>query len=78
MGNKEELMSQKELVYDYIVRYSKQFGYAPTRREISDHTVTSPGRLTRVLDDLQDAGYLLIERRKPRAIKLIKFKLVEK
>ena len=49
---------QKE-VFDYIDRYSQDFGYAPTQKEIKDHFgFKSFGSVQRYIKYLVNAGYL--------------------
>lgn len=49
---------QKE-VFDYIMSYTKNNGYAPTQKEIKDHfELKSYGSVQRYLSYLTEAGYL--------------------
>lgn len=64
--------------YEYIVRYIKNNGYAPTQHEIVDNTFASTHTVQTHLKALELAGYITRAKRKSRALKLNNYVLMEK
>lgn len=60
-----------ELIYAFICRHWKQFGYGPTLREISLACFTSRPNIYRYLDKLQAKGLITHESGKARSIALV-------
>lgn len=65
-------------VYECLVDYISHIGFAPSRREIAERLDISGYDVNHALKKLEDSGYVKREKRKPRAIKLCHYKLVEK
>ena len=58
-------------VYDVIRAYFKQYGFAPSLRDISEACYMSPSNVVRYLDKLEAQGRISRELRKPRSIAIL-------
>lgn len=65
-------------VYECIIEYFRKHGYAPTCREIIVEADVTQYALKSALKSLEAAGYIQRDKRKPRALRLCHYKLVEK
>lgn len=75
-----ETYSQEEMdkrVYEYLVLYMQRNGFAPTHREIEHWTELSSHAICKCLQNLEEQGLLKRTKKKPRAIKLLKYRLVK-
>lgn len=71
-----EITSRKR-VYDFLVKFITENGYAPTVREICDGTdLTSTSSVYNHLITLERIGKIHMERNKPRTISLTDYKFV--
>jgi DNA adenine methylase len=67
------LTKRQKQILDYIKRYLKKNGYAPTLKEIRRHfKLSSISGVHQHIETLRNKGYLEKERNKPRAIDAIK------
>ena len=64
-------------VYEFIVFYTDKHGFAPSYKEMSGHLDISTYEVSHALKRLETGGYIQREKRKPRAIKLCHYKLME-
>ena len=64
--------TSREKVYNFLVKYIKKNGYAPTIREICMGTgLSSTSSVYVYLQKLEDEGRIEMKRNSPRAIKLV-------
>lgn len=79
-GKTDNVLEDKRAadVYECLVDYISRIGFAPSRREIAERLDISGYDVNHALKKLEDSGYVQREKRKPRAIKLCHYKLVEK
>ena len=64
----ETLTSRQKSVFEYIAAYQKDYGIAPTIREICDHFgLSSPGGVHRILGVLKEKGFVQAEAWKKRS-----------
>lgn len=74
MGNKT-----KQKVYNYIVKYIKENGYAPSVREICQGVgLSSTSSVHNHLKKLQKEGLIEIRGNSPRAIRVVNYKFIKK
>ena len=66
-----------ERVYEYLVLYITKNGFAPSRKEMSAWLGDSVYTVSKSLEMLQEQGLIEKTKRKPRAIKLLNYKLVK-
>lgn len=80
MNNQSNVLDDKYAndVYEYLVTYMASVGFAPSRREISEKLDISGYDVSKAIKKLEVGGYIKREKRKPRAIRLCHYKLVEK
>lgn len=70
MGKIGNLRQKK--IYDFIVGYFKENGYAPTVREISNGVgLKSTSTIHCYLKKLNESGLLIVKDGEPRAIKVV-------
>ena len=68
----------QERVYNFIVEFIKNNGYAPSVREICTGTdLSSASSVYMHLLKLEDEGKIEMKRKSPRAIKVIGFQFVK-
>ncbi len=58
-------------IYEFIISYIKENGYAPTYREIGEGVNLSLSSALCYIDRLEDDGWIEIKRGSPRAIKIV-------
>ncbi len=74
----KEQITNKEMVYNYLVDYIKENGFAPTTREICAGTyLSSTASAYNYLLALEDEGRIKMKRNSPRAIKLVGYEYVK-
>lgn len=74
MGNKT-----KEKVYNFILQYTREYGYAPSVREIAEGLgLKSTSSVHSHLKKLQEEGKIEMRRNSPRAIKVVNYEFVKK
>ena len=79
MKRNMELTPKQYEVYLFIVKYSKEHGYAPSFQEIADGTgIKSKSAVKRKLDELQRKGKIKYESNTSRAICLLEYTFVPK
>ena len=67
----DNLTPRQREILDVIVEHQNQHGYPPSVREIGEAVgLKSPATVKSHLDNLKDAGYLLRDPSKPRAIQV--------
>lgn len=72
------LGTEDRAVYQYLVKIMEAKGFSPTRREIMQGTGLSGWNIGRALGNLQAEELIYIKPHSPRAIRLMKYKLVKK
>ena len=76
MGTVEQGIETKERVYQFIVKYMCDVGYAPAIREIMDAVgLMSTSSVYTHLMRLEKDGRIKVKQYSPRAIQLIGYKL---
>lgn len=76
MGSIEQGIETKERVYQFIVKYMCDVGYAPSIREIMDAVgLMSTSSVNTYLTQLEIEGRIKTKQYSPRAIQLIGYKL---
>lgn len=76
MGSKEQGFETTEKVYQFIVKYMCDVGYAPSIREIGDAVgLMSTSSVYRHLTRLEIKGCIKTKEYSPRAIQLIGYRL---
>ena len=80
MKNQSNVLDDKYAndVYEYLVAYTTNVGFAPSRKEISEKLDISGYDVSKAIKKLEGGGYIKREKRKPRAIRLCHYKLGEK
>jgi len=70
---KKELSEKQKSVLDYIVNYSQENGFPPTKKEISQHFNQNNLTMTcRHLEALEKKGFIKVLKRVARGIQVIK------
>lgn len=72
-----ELTEIQQQVYDYIVKYISENGYAPSYREISIGCKHGMGTVFEAIERLNHKGFIISKRNSPRAIKVVGYKFVK-
>ncbi len=73
-GRRQEILSA---AYQFIVKYSMKYGYAPSSKELMEELNTSHSTVDRIMQDLRDRNLISTEHLgKQRAYRLTRFKLV--
>ena len=76
MGSVEQGIETRERVYQFIVKYMCDVGYAPTIREIMDAVgLMSTASVYTYLMRLERDGRIRVKEYSPRAISLVGYKL---
>lgn len=66
----ETLTPRQKTVFDFIATYQREYGIAPTVREICNHLgLRSPGGVHRILNVLKEKGYVQADAGKKRSWK---------
>lgn len=69
----------KEKIYNFILRYIEEYGYAPSIREIAEGIgLKSTSSVHSHLKKLQEEGKIEIRGNSPRAIRVISHEFVKK
>lgn len=69
----------RQKIYDYLIRYIKKCGYAPSVREIAEGVgLKSTSSVYCQLRKLEEEGKIEMRGNSPRAIKLVDFEFVRK
>ena len=64
---------REKRVYQFLKKYNRKNGFAPTVREIASATdFSSPSSVLWHLDKLEKAGYILRHKNRPRSITILK------
>jgi len=72
---KQPLTSKQQEIYDYIKEYVIDRGYPPTVRDIgSAVNLSSPASVHSQLEKLENKGYIIRDKTKPRAIEIVEDK----
>ncbi len=72
MHNRYVQGSTRRAVYDYIMSFSREHGYAPTVREIASGLgLCSPASVHRHMNCLAEEGLLIREKSKARAVSVV-------
>lgn len=72
----EQGIETRKKIYNFLVDYMTQNGYAPTVREIGDGVgLKSTSSVLNQIAILEMLGKIRVEKYKPRAIKLINYEL---
>ena len=70
---KTELSDPQRKIYQFIERYTREYGRPPTNREIGNEVgIQSTGHVDYHLTMLERKGYITRERRKSRAIRVLR------
>lgn len=73
MSKKKELTKAQQAIFDCIVDYIDENGYAPSVRDICERVnLSSPSTVKRHLDNLRKKGYIKVDSMKARAIVVVK------
>ncbi len=64
-------------IYEFIISYIKENGYAPTYREIGEGVNLSLSSALRYIDRLEDDGCIEIKRGSSRAIKVVGYEFTK-
>ena len=67
----------QKVIYDYIVNYIKENGYAPTYREISNDCHFCMVDAHTEVARISGKGWLIVKKRAPRAIKVVGYDFVK-
>lgn len=74
----EQGIETRQGVYDFLVKFITENGYAPSVREIAEATgLKSTSSVYEHLQILEMAGKIHMEKNKPRAISLVGYKFVK-
>ena len=74
----ESLSKGGYIVYEAIVQYLLDFGYPPSVREVCDMVgYKSSSTVHRYMRELNQKGLIVSDEAKPRAIKVIGYKVVK-
>ncbi len=66
------LTKKQKQILDYIEEFVKEFGYAPSYREIGEHFgLTSPATIFQHIKSLEDKGYIKVKTGEARSIEII-------
>ena len=76
-NNSKQLTKIQQQVYDYIVKYISENGYAPSYREISNNCSCGTTKVFEVIDRLNYKGFIISKRTSPCAIKVVGYKFVK-
>lgn len=76
-NNGKQLTEIQQQVYDYIVKYITENGYAPSYREISIGCKHGMGTVFEAIERLNHKGFIISKRNSPRAIKVVGYKFVK-
>lgn len=69
----------KEKIYNFILKYIEEYGYAPSIREIAEGIdLKSTSSVHCQLRKLEEEGKIKMRGNSPRAIKLVDFEFVRK
>jgi len=69
---RKKLTMRQQLVYDGIVKYQKEYGFAPSIRELCKISgLASTSSVYAHLKSLEDLGYIKRKEDAPRAIAII-------
>jgi repressor LexA len=70
---KEKLTDKQENIYNYIVSYSKEYGFPPTREEIARHfNLKQKASILHQLQALEKKGYIKMLKKVARGIEILK------
>lgn len=72
-----DLSVEEKVVLNFIKKYMKDKGYAPTQIEVAVGVIESKQNVFRILNKLQQKGYVRREKRKPRTMAVKGLKMVE-
>jgi repressor LexA len=68
----EKLTEKQESIYNYIVSYSKEFGFPPTREEIARHfNLKQKASIIHQLQALEKKGYIKMLKKVARGIEIL-------
>ena len=74
----EQGIETRQGVYDFLVKFITENGYAPSVREIAEATgLKSTSSVYEHLQILEMVGKIHMEKNKPRAISLVGYKFVK-
>ena len=74
---KKHGMEMKEKIYQFIVDYIMENGFAPSIREMAQAVNISVGRVAQHLMKLEIEGRIKVKENSPRAIKVIGYEFVK-
>lgn len=63
---------RKKKILRFITEFSQAHGYQPNYREIAEHAGVVVSRAHQLLHELQDAGYIEMEPRASRTVRVVK------
>ena len=73
----QELTEIQQQVYDYIIKYITENGYAPSYREISIDCKHGMGTVFEAIERLNHKRLIVSRKNSPRAIKVVGYKFVK-
>lgn len=69
----KELSKREKEVYNYILEFKKANQYSPSWNEIASEICTSKSYVAKLLDNLEDKGYIKQHKGKYRSITCLVF-----
>ena len=68
INRKVSISAEVNLVYSALVKFVKEYKYAPSMKELSQMTGVTTRRVSKAIIELECNGYISRKKRSPRAI----------